>query len=497
MPPQPVSIAILGAGAAGLCMAIALKRAAIESFTVYEKADRVGGTWRDNTYPGAGCDVPSHLYSFSFEPKADWSHVFSEQREIEAYFEHCADKYALRPHVRFHTEIVGARFDEARGAWTLEASDGRVFEANVLVAGCGQLNRPKVPAIPGLASFAGTSFHSARWNHAHDLRGRNVAVIGTGASAAQFIPRIAPLAGKLSVFQRSANWVFPRGDRAYRDVERWVFARLPAIERLHRRGIYLSLEARFYSLVQDSFMSRFTEWMARRHLNAQIANPALRAALTPDYPVGCKRIVISDDYYPTLERPNVALVTSPIDRVTEDALVTQDGARHPADTIIFGTGFESTSFLAPIAITGRDGARLADAWRGGAEAHLGMTVPGFPNLFLLYGPNTNLGHNSILFMIECQVRYTLACVRRLAEKQLSWIDVRRDAARRSNERLQRAIAKTAWAAGCTSWYKDETGKVTNNWSGPTLEYWWRTRRPEWSEFSPHTLPSARYNDQTC
>lgn len=481
-----VAIAILGAGAAGLCMGMQLKKAGISSFTLYEKADRVGGTWRDNSYPGAGCDVPSHLYCFSFEPKPDWRQKFAEQQEIQRYLERCADKHGLLPHIRFNTEIASARFDEEAGLWRITTGAGEALTANVLITASGQLNRPHFPDIDGLDSFEGARFHSARWDHAHDLTGETVAVIGSGASAVQLIPRIAPRVKKLHVFQRSPSWIMPKRDRAYRPWEIWGFRRLPFVEKLYRDLIYLQLEARFFGFFPSSWVRGKLEQVAVEHLRAQVSDPALQALLKPDYPIGCKRALISDDYYPALQRPNVEVVTSPIERVTEGRILTRDGASRPVDTIILATGFKTTSLLAPVQIEGLAGRSLEDAWRGGAEAYLGMTVSGFPNLFMLYGPNTNLGHSSILFMIECQARYILRCIEALVRRELSHLDVRRDVMAAFNEELQRALGKTAWAASCNSWYKTAAGKITNNWSGFTSAYWWRTRRPDLGAFHQAT-----------
>jgi len=482
VPDEAPTIAVLGAGVAGICMGIQLKRAGFESFTIYEKSPDAGGTWLDNTYPGVACDVPSHLYCFSFEPNPDWSRKYSAQPEIHRYLEHCIERHGLRPHIRYGVEIAAARFDEAAGTWRLRTAGGEEITARVMVSATGQLNRPHVPAIPGLESFGGRWFHSARWDHTRDLTGTNVAVVGNGASAIQFVPCIAPLTKQLTIYQRTPNWLVPRNDRAYRPAEKWIFRHVPLVNRLYRSWIWLMLEARFFGFFKDSRLSKLAEQAARQHLEAQITNPRLRAILTPDYPVGCKRILISDDYYPALERPNVEVVTDAVVRVTRDGVVTQDGTTRPADTIIFATGFETTTFLAPMEIEGAGGRRLSEAWRDGAEAYLGVAVSGFPNLFMLYGPNTNLGHNSIIFMVECQVRYVIACVRAITERRLAWLDVRTDAMARFNAHLQDDLKQTAWDAGCTSWYKTASGKVTNNWSGFTLEYWWRTREPDFSAF---------------
>jgi cation diffusion facilitator CzcD-associated flavoprotein CzcO len=478
----PLDVAVLGAGVSGLCMGIQLKRAGIASFAIFEKSHDVGGTWNDNSYPGSGCDVPSHLYSFSFEPNPDWSRAFSPQPEIQRYLRHCAEKHGVLAKIRFGTEIAGASFDASAGLWRIRTSSGEEITAKALVSGLGQLNRPHTPDLPGLASFEGTTFHSARWNHEHDVAGERVAVIGNGASALQFIPEIAKTAERVTVFQRSANWVIPRNDRSFSAGERAWFRRHPLLLRGLRALIWAMLEVRFFAFLRESWFSRRMTRTATEYLHAQVSDPVLRAKLTPDYPIGCKRILISDDYYQAMVRANVEVVNEPIERVTRDAVVTADGVARGVDTLIFGTGFETTTFLAPLAIEGIEGAKLHDVWREGAEAYLGVTVAGFPNLFMLYGPNTNLGHNSIIFMIECQVGYAVQCIQQLLKREVSWIDVRRDVMDRYNRNLQTALGKTAWTAGCSSWYKTASGKVVNNWSGFTLDYWSRTRRPNWHDY---------------
>lgn len=479
---QHLEVAILGAGVSGLCMGITLLEAGIPSFAIFEKSQDVGGTWLDNSYPGAGCDVPSQLYSFSFEPNPEWSRAFSPQPEIQRYLRHCAEKYGLLPRIRFGTEVAGAGFDEHAGLWRIRTRTGEEITAKVLVSGLGQLNRPHVPDLPGLASFAGTRFHSARWNHQHDLAGERVAVIGNGASALQFIPEIAKTAARVTVYQRSANWVIPRNDRKFSAADKARFRRHPLLLRALRVFIWSMLEIRFLAFLRESWFSRRMTRTAKEYLHAQVSDPVLRAKLTPDYPIGCKRILISDDYYQALLQPNVEVVSEPIERVMLDAVVTKDGVARPADTIVFGTGFETTGFLAPLAIEGLGGAKLDEVWRDGATAHLGVTVAGFPNLFLLYGPNTNLGHNSIIFMIECQVGYAVQCIQELSKRRASWLEVRREVMDRYNQRLQTALSKTAWTAGCSSWYKTASGKVVNNWSGFTTDYWLRTRRPNWRDY---------------
>jgi cation diffusion facilitator CzcD-associated flavoprotein CzcO len=482
---QP-SVVILGAGVSGLCTGIQLLAAGITSFTIFEKSDKVGGTWYENQYPGAACDVPSHFYSYSFEQNPDWTRKFSGQAEIQRYLQHCAEKYGVLEHIRFGTEVTGASFDERSGQWRVRTSKGDDVTANVLVSGVGQLNRPHVPDLPGLADFEGVSFHSARWNHAHDLTGKKVAVIGNGASAIQFIPPVAKKAAKLTIFQRSANWVVPRGDYAYSDRAKKFFRAFPALQRLYRWYFYWQLEKNFLAFGGDGAIARTFEKGARAWLEQSIPDPKLRAALTPDYRVGCKRILIDDDFYPALARPNVEVETSQIARITRDAIETKDGKTHPVDTIILATGFSATAFLAPMQIEGVGGRKLEEVWAPGAEAHLGLTVSGFPNFFMMYGPNTNLGHNSIIFMIEAQVRYTVQCIQALAQRKLRYLDVKPDVQASYNRELQQKLSHTAWAAGCKSWYKTAAGKVTNNWSSFTVAYWWKTRRPNFDEFNQVT-----------
>ncbi len=477
---QAPKIAILGAGAAGLCMAIHLLRAGIETFTIFEKSGGVGGTWRDNSYPGAGCDVPSHLYCFSFEPNPDWTRKYALQHEILRYLEHCASKYEVLPHVRFKTEIVQLRhLDQAR-VWELTTAAGERLRFDVVVTGTGQLNRPYVPNIEGIDRFGGETCHSARWRHEENLFDCDVAVVGNGASALQLIPQLARRARSVTLFQRSGHWVVPKPDRPYLQLERRLFRRIPWLAKLHRLGIYWALEARFLTLRQDSLVHRAALRIARRELD-KVSDPTLRAKLTPDYVMGCKRILISSDYYEALQRPSVSVIDEPIERIVEEGVVTATGT-HSVDHIVFATGFESTRFLAPIEIVGRDGRSLTEVWHGGALAYLGMAVAGFPNLFMLYGPNTNLGHNSILFMIECQTRYIVQCLAALKQSDRRQIEVSGAAMDRYNEELQASLGDTVWGTGCDSWYHHASGRVTNNWASFATAYWWRTRSVDLSAF---------------
>jgi len=479
-------IAIIGSGFSGLCLGIQLQKAGIHSFTIFEKGARVGGTWRDNTYPGAACDSPAFAYCFSFEQKTDWSAKWSPQAEILGYMEHCAEKYGLLPHIRFETEIESASFDEDRGVWQLRTSAGEDVEAEVLVSGVGQLNRPYTPEVPGLEQFSGEHFHSALWNHDVDLEGKRVAVIGNAASAIQFVPEIAPVVSQLDIFQRSANWMLPRNNRRYSEAEKQRFAHHPVLARLYRWWLWTSFELRFPVFRRNRLLSARLERFAEKSMREVVRDPSLQDALVPDYPIGGKRILISDDYYQTLNRSNVHLHTGGIDHLCEEGVVGLDGELHSADVVILATGFESTSFLAPMRIEGLDHRALHDEWKDGAQAYLGITTAGFPNFFMTYGPNTNLGHNSIVFMIECQTRYIIDCIRGIRRRGLKWIDVRRDVMDAYNGRLQEELERTAWAATGKSWYKNEAGRITNNWSGTTTRYWWRTRKADLSLYRHET-----------
>ena len=460
-----LQVIIVGAGFGGLGMAIQLARRGERRFVILEKAGDVGGCWRDNTYPGAACDVPSHLYSFSFEPSAAWSRAYAPQPEIHAYLRACASKYGLDAHLRFGTEVRGATYDEAAGMWNVDIG-GEQLRARALVVACGQLSRPAFPRIPGLERFRGVQFHSARWNHDYPLDGKRVAVIGTGASAIQFVPAIAPRVGRLQLFQRSPPYVIPKPDRAYPAWERALHRRLPALTAASRARIYLRNESRAFTLGVPRLVAVY-DWIFRKHLERQIADPVLRAKLMPDYPIGCKRVLISNDYYPALARDNVEVITDAIREISERGIVTGDGREHTVDAIIFGTGFTANEFLAPMTIRGPNGT-LDDAWQRGAEAYLGITVSGFPNLFVLYGPNTNLGHNSIIYMLESQIGYVMQCLEQL--HRVRQLDVKTGVQHEFNTSLQQQLAMSVWAGDCTSWYKTADGKLTNNWPGYTFTY---------------------------
>lgn len=467
-------IAIVGAGFGGLAMALELERAGIRSFEVFERADRVGGVWRENTYPGAGCDVPSPFYSFSYEPNPVWPQRFSLQEPILDYLERTVRKYGIGDRIRLSSEVTAARFDEARNVWELTV-DGDRREADVLVCACGQLSEPAYPNVDGIGRFRGHSFHSADWDHDHDLRGKCVAVIGTGASAIQFVPEIALQVERLHLFQRSAPYVMIKPERQYSQLHHRMFRRLPWLLSAERLGWYLFTEYGQRGVTTSPGSLR--PWIAlwRWDLHRTVKDPAKRAALTPDYEPGCKRVLFSNNYYEAMARGNVEIIPEGISAVTETGVVSTSGRLREVDTIIYATGFQAHGFVAPMEITGRGGRRLVeDTWRDGASAYLGMSVPGFPNLFTLYGPNTNLGSGSIVYMLESAARYVCGAVRRLEPGTV--LDVRPEVFAAYDQEIQQRLRGTVWATGCHSWYIDESGRNTNNWPGSMREYRRRTRR---------------------
>ncbi|WP_218511358.1 alpha/beta hydrolase fold domain-containing protein [Variovorax sp. dw_308] len=471
----PLAALIVGTGFGGIGMAIALRKAGVRDFLIVEKSHDVGGVWRDNSYPGAACDVPSHLYSFSFEPNPNWTRVFARQQEIHAYLRHCTRKYDLADHIRFGAEVAQARYDEAQALWHVTLVDGTMLSASMLISATGQLSRPAIPKIPGMEDFKGRTFHSAHWDHGYALSGKRVAVVGTGASAIQFVPAIADTVRQLTVFQRSAAYIMPRPDRAYAGWEKALFQWIPGAMKLHRASIYLRYESRAIAFTRfKSLMKVAVGLPFRRLLSKQVPDAALRARLTPDYPIGCKRVLLSGEYLAAMSKPNVELVSEGIRRVTADGIETTDGVHHPADAIVYGTGFAATEFLSPMRITGRAGLELNEAWKRGAHAYLGLTVPGFPNFFMLYGPNTNLGHNSIVYMLESQIAHVMRCRKAMQAANAGTIEVDEQRHRRFNVHIQQRLRDTVWN-GCKSWYVDATGHNSTNWPGFTVSYRMLTR----------------------
>jgi cation diffusion facilitator CzcD-associated flavoprotein CzcO len=482
--PAHVDVAIVGSGFAGLGMAIRLKLAGRDDFVVLERADDVGGTWRDNTYPGCQCDVPSNVYSFSFAPNPRWTRTFAPQREIWEYLRALADRYELRPKVRFGAELLAADWDDDAQRWTIETARG-TLTARVLVGAMGGLSEPSIPAIPGFDSFEGTTFHSATWKHDHDLAGRRVAVIGTGASAIQFVPAIQPQVEQLTVFQRTPPWIMPRRDRRVRPRERGLFGLLPALQQAVRGAVYWGREATVLPFMQPRLLGKIPDAMARAHLRRSVKDPQLRARLTPDYAIGCKRILLSNEWYPALQQPNVEVVSDGIAEIRPNGVVTRDGTVHEADTIIFGTGFHVTDMPFVERLRGRGGRLLGDLWREqGMSALRGTTINGFPNLVLMVGPNTGLGHNSIVFMIESQLRYALDALARTEQAGAAVFEPDADAQLRFNETVQARMRGTVWTAGgCASWYLDAHGRNTTLWPGTSWRFRTATRRFDPAEYA--------------
>jgi cation diffusion facilitator CzcD-associated flavoprotein CzcO len=470
---------VIGTGFSGLGMAIQLKRDGRDDFVVLEKAAEVGGTWRDNTYPGCACDIQSHMYSFSFAQNPGWTRSFSPQPEILAYLREVTDRYRLRDHIRFGVEVTGARWDADEHRWHVTTSDGD-YTARFLVAGIGALHIPNVPALPGLESFQGETFHSAHWNHDYDLTGKRVAVVGTGASAIQFVPQIAPEVARLTIFQRTPPWILPKPDHAMPRWAKTLFRLVPGAQRLYRNAIYWFLEARAAGFNGRPVLMRLASKIALANMHRAVKDPELRRKLTPDYVMGCKRVLVANDYYPALTRDNVDLNTTGIRAVTEHGVIDGDGVEHEVDAIIHGTGFHVTDAFDYLDVTGVGGRDLAKEWReSGIQTHLGITVAGFPNLFFLLGPNTGLGHNSVVFMIESQIRYVSRAMALVDRAGAEALDTRESAQAEFQSDIQRKLAGGVWTrGGCTSWYLDSRGVNRTIWPGFTWRYWLRTRRPD-------------------
>ncbi len=479
-----LAVLVLGAGFGGLCMGIKLLEAGIQDFLILEKEPEVGGTWRDNTYPGAACDVQSHLYSYSFEGKPDWTRRYPGWEEIQRYILDTTQKYRLRPHIRFGREVCAARFDPDSGCWTVRTRGGETFVARHFVLASGPLSRPQIPSIPGLARFRGEVFHSARWNHGYRLEGKRVASIGTGGSAIQYCPEIAPDVEKLYVFQRTPAWVIPRDTRAYPERTKRRFARFPWLRKLHRARLYWSNESRVWPIFHPA-LARGLQRLARLFIRHQVRDPELARKLTPDYTIGCKRVLISNTWYPMFNRSNVELVTDGIREVRESSIVTEDGVERPVDCIILGTGFvvDPRIYMKDFPVTGMPGHTLAEDWKAGAEAYYGITVSGYPNMYQLVGPNTALGHNSIIFMIECQVHYVMQCLRAVESRGAAYLDLRPQVQTSFNERVQRALQGTVWTSGCASWYQQADGRNFTIWPWSTWRYWLETRKVRAADYA--------------
>ena len=476
-----MQVAIVGSGFAGIGTAARLRQDGIDDVLLFERADDLGGTWRDNSYPGCACDVPSHLYSFSFAPNPRWTHTYSRQREIWHYLRDVADRHDVTRKIRYGHEVLAATWDNEARRWRIETTRG-TWTADVLVSGAGALSEPSVPPLPGLETFAGKAFHSAEWDHAHDFAGRDVAVIGTGASAIQFIPELQKQVRRLVVFQRTPPWVVPRRDRPLRPWEHRLYSTFPPAQ-LAARAFVWGIRELFLTPFLKPRAGGRNERLARKHLELQVADPELRAKLTPGYRMGCKRILISNDFYPALQQPNVELVTEPIREIRPHAIVAGDGTEHEVDTIVLGTGFRVTELPISERIRGRDGRTLADAWAGSPKAHLGTTVAGFPNLFILLGPNTGLGHTSVVFMIEAQIRHVREALKAMARAGARTVEPRPEAQAAYITAIDAKMQSTVWlAGGCSSWYVDRIGRVSTIWPDHTLPFKRRLARFDPSEY---------------
>ncbi|MGA5322654.1 flavin-containing monooxygenase [Streptomyces seoulensis] len=499
---EHVRVAVIGSGFGGLGAAVRLRREGITDFVVLERAGSVGGTWRDNSYPGCACDVPSHLYSFSFAPNPDWPRTFSGQEHIRAYLERVADDFGLRPHLRFDSEVKLMTWDEEELRWHIETASGSLT-ADVVVSATGPLSDPKIPAIPGLDSFPGRVFHSARWDHDYDLRGKRVAMVGTGASAIQIVPSIQPEVDRLTVFQRTPPWVMPRMDRAIGTAERKLHQALPFTARLRRGLLWGIRELQVQAFTKRPDELGLVEQLAKRNMARAIKDPALRAKLTPDYRIGCKRILLSSAYYPALAQPNVDVVAGGVTEIRGSTVVAADGTEAEVDAIVFGTGFHVTDMPIAERVVGVGGVTLAEAWKGGMEALRGGSAAGFPNWLSVIGPNTGLGNSSMILMIESQLNYLADYMRQLDTLGgRTALDARPAAVGRWNRRVQERMKRTVWnTGGCTSWYLDASGRNTTVWPGTTTEFRQATRRVDLTEYEvlrkPATKPAAVPSEATA
>ncbi|MFJ9951666.1 flavin-containing monooxygenase [Kitasatospora sp. NPDC091207] len=488
-----VRVAVIGSGFGGIGAGVRLRRAGITDFVILERADSVGGTWRDNSYPGCACDVPSHLYSFSFAPNPDWPRSFSGQPDIRAYLEKVTDVFGIRPHLRFNAEVTEARWEADRTRWRITTTAGQ-WTADAVVSAAGPLADPQIPDLPGLDSFTGKVFHSSRWDHDYDLAGRRVAMVGTGASAAQIIPNIQPKVGRLTVFQRTPAWVLPRRDRVISEAEKWLHSRVPATAKLRRGALFALRELQVDAFVRRPGLLKLVQRLAERHIAQSVADPALRARLTPDYRIGCKRILLSNTYYPALAAANTEVVSAGLREVRGSTLVAADGSEHEVDAIVFGTGFHVTDMPIGARVFGANGTSLAEEWKDGMEALRGSTVHGFPNLFFVIGPNTGLGNNSMILMIESQLNYLVDALTTLGSVGATAMQPTVRAQRHWNLELQHRMDRTVWTTGgCRSWYLDSSGKNTVLWPGSTTSFRRATRKVDLAEYEliMRTAPASR------
>ena len=479
------TVAIVGAGMSGLLMGMRLRRAGIESFTIYEKADRVGGTWRENTYPGLHCDVPSILYQYSFDPNPDWSKTFSPGDEIWRYLDDSADRHRLRDHIRFGKEIVDAKFEEGR--WRIRTGDGEEATADFLVSACGVLHHPRTPDFEGLDSFEGAVFHSARWDHSVELSGRRIGVVGTGSTGVQIVTALAGSAGHLSLLQRTAQWILPIPNLPASRFSKALLRRFPALSRLGYRITQAMFELFAVALIRPGWQRRYVSWACRRNL-ARVKDPELRRGLTPDYQPMCKRLVLSNGFYDAMQRDNVSLVTDAIDHVEPRGVVTKDGTLHELDVLVLATGFDAHAYMHPLQLTGPSGVTLAEAWADGRRAYRTVAVPGFPNFFMLMGPHSPIGNVSLIAVAEAQSKYVMSWIRLWREGLVTTMAPTAEATARFNEDVRAALPGTVWVTGCNSWYLDEDG-TPELWPWSQARHREALREPVLAEFELDGVPA--------
>jgi cyclohexanone monooxygenase len=494
MPADPMStslsVGIIGAGPGGLALGMLLARAGFRDFAIFDREDGVGGTWRINTYPGLACDVKSHLYSYSFDLNSHWSRLWSPQPEILAYFERCADKYGLREHLKLCTEVRSARWESDTQRWCLTTSAGEEHRFNVVVSAVGLFTRPVFPDLVEQEPFTGTVMHSSRWDHSVQLDGARVAVLGTGSTASQLIPELAKVAAKVYSVQRSPTWILPKPDRHYTPREHWAFARIPFAKRLYRTRLWLRSEANISVIENGSEKTQDFTAIALNMLEKTVGDEELRRKLTPDHPMGCKRLVFSSDYLPALTRPNVEVVASPARCLRARSLVTEDGTERDVDVVVCATGYAAADYLGQLDVTGEHGTTLSEVWQDGAQAYLGMAVPGFPNFFMLYGPNTNVGSNSVIFMLEAQARYIVRALRYMRRNGRTYVAVRPAALAEFITKIDRWMTGTVWTTQCSNYFRAANGRVVTQWPRSARSFWGMTRRLEPADFSFSGVPAA-------
>ena len=481
---REISVAVVGSGFGGVGAAIKLLEAGITDLTIFERNEGVGGVWQANRYPGAACDVPSHLYSFSFAPGTEWSRRYAPQIDIEQYLNHLVDDYGVRPHLRCNTAVESAQFDGKKKSWLVKSSDGQARHFDILISACGQLSNPSIPKLDGIEQFKGASFHSANWDHDYDFTGKRVAVVGTGASAIQFVPEVAKQAAYLDIYQRSAPWILHKFDRQYAAWEKRFFKLFPLRVNLSRRFFFSAFEVLTYGFTTRHWLLKPMQAASNAFRRKEFRDhPDLLAKTTPNYQIGCKRVLFSNDWYPTLKQPNVELIQGTSPSVTPHGLVDADGKERPADVIIWGTGFKPLDFVAPMQVYGLDGRELSAVWEGRPEAYLGTTVAGFPNMFIMYGPNTNHGAGSVPYSNECQYRYILDAIKKLQDGDYGYLDLKSEVMDNWRDEMVQRSADSVWnIGGCSSWYVTDKGINTNNWPGPWLEYKRRTKKVEAQEY---------------